>query len=404
MLDFRSASNGIVNSRKAIEECIEKALAGEDPKRCRLLLIHSSIAHDFQQILSRAAELCSNAVLAGCTCAGVIGVEGANESMKALGVMAVLSDTTDEIAVAYCDNIRGENSYEASRAMALELKAMNPRVSLIHVLASGIDIAADRAIEGIESVFGPQAAIFGGTSSDNMKAFTSFQFYNQKILERGAVLVGYADPTLSVCSGVHHGNTPIGIPFVVTKSEKNRVIEIDGRPAWPYLMQILGLPVTTHPGQTIPIAGLAELLPDDLHEVYDNQHVLRVIVKVDDENKSFYMPVDCPVGTRLWLTKRDEQLIFEGLTRMIGRLNRQIDGREIVGVFHTDCGARGRTLFNKILKEEIIHLMQYPLIGDKNTAWLGMYGFGEFTPLNGRNFFHNYTTCICALCRNKQHG
>ncbi|NUQ23294.1 MAG: FIST C-terminal domain-containing protein [Saprospiraceae bacterium] len=402
MLRFHSASNGIVNSRKAIEECIEKALGGEDLQRCRLILFHSSIAHDFSQILSRAAELCPQAVLAGCTCAGVIGVEGANESMKALGIMAALSDDPEEIVVSYCDNIRGDNSFEASRAMAQELKALNPKVNMVHILASGIDIAADRAIEGIESVFGPEVTIFGGTSSDNMKALTSFQFYNQKILERGAVLVGFADPTLSAYTGVHHGNTPIGIPFVVTQSEKNRVVEIDGRPAWPYLMQMLGLPVSTHPGQTIPIAGLAELLPDELHAAYDNQHVLRVIVKVDDEHQSFYMPVDCPAGTRLWLTKRDEQLIFDGLSRMLGKLTRQIEDKEVVGVFHTDCGARGRTLFNKILKEEIIHLMQYPIIGDKNTAWLGMYGFGEFTPLDGRNFFHNYTTCICALCRNKE--
>jgi small ligand-binding sensory domain FIST len=31
--------------------------------------------------------------------------------------------------------------------------------------------------------------------------------------------------------------------------------------------------------------------------------------------------------------------------------------------------------------------------------WLGMYGFGEFTQLAGRNFFHNYTTSIYCLTR-----
>lgn len=400
MLHFFSASNAVVNSHKAIEDCIENALAGQDPLQCRLLVIHATIAHDFEEILTRAKEICPNASIAGCTCAGIIGNEVVFETMKSLGIMAVLGDREDEIAISYCDSIRAENSFEAAADMAKKLYAANPRMNMFHILASGMDVAADRAIEGIESVFGTDVVIFGGTSSDNMKAVTSFQFYNQQIIERGAVLIGYADPTLTIETGAHHGNTPIGIPFEVTKSENNRIIEIEGEPAWPYMMKMLGLPLETSPGQTIPIAGLGELLvPEELHEVYNNHLVLRAIVKVDEQRQSCYIPVDCPVGTRLWLTKRDEQLIFSGLETMIRKLISQIGEKKIVAVFHTDCGARGRTLFNKILKEEIIHHMQYPLMGSEKIPWLGMYGYGEFTPLGGKNYFHNYTTSIFAICR-----
>ncbi len=401
MLKFYSASNGQVNSKKAIQQCLTAALGEAPPstfQKKMLLVVHSTIGHDFEEIIAGANTLCPNADLIGCTCAGVIGKEGANENMRALGVMAVVPENGEGYHVAHCNNIRGHNSFEEAQKMAQTLSATGSGINMIQLLASGIDIAADRAVEGIESVFGAEMPIFGGTSSDNMRAVSSYQFIEGKVLERGAIMVGYADPTLTVEMGVHHGSVPIGQPFSVTRSDSNRVIEVEGQPAWPYLMDKLDLPADTHPGPCIPVAGLAELLPESFREAYDNDHILRVIVKVDEDG-SFYMPVDCPQGTRLWIVERDEELIFAGLDRMMQRLVKKIGGREVVAVFHTDCAARGRALFDAIVKDEIIENMQQPLTKGKEVPWLGMYGFGEFTRLNDKNLFHNYTTSIYALTR-----
>jgi small ligand-binding sensory domain FIST len=56
-------------------------------------------------------------------------------------------------------------------------------------------------------------------------------------------------------------------------------------------------------------------------------------------------------------------------------------------------------MFNKVLKDEIISAIQGPLTQGEATPWLGAYGFGEFTPLNGVNTFHNYTTSLAVLVR-----
>ena len=69
-------------------------------------------------------------------------------------------------------------------------------------------------------------------------------------------------------------------------------------------------------------------------------------------------------------------------------------------MFHADCLARGRYLFNRVMKDELVGRMQYPLArGGEVPPWLGMYGFGEFARLGGRNAYHNYTTAIYAICR-----
>jgi hypothetical protein len=401
MLNFYSASNGQVNSKKAIQQSLTAALGDAPPPIFQdemLVVVHSTIGHDFEDIIAGAKEICPQAELVGCTCAGVIGKEGANESMRALGVMAIVPGQTKEYHVTSCDNIRGHNSFEEARKMALELKATGADINMIQFLASGIDIAADRAVEGIESVFGEGIPIFGGTSSDNMRAISSYQFADGKVLERGAIMIGYSDPTLTIEMGVHHGSVPIGQPFTVTRSEGNRVIEIEDQAAWPYLMSKLDLPPDTHPGPCIPIAGMAELLPKAYRGSYDNDHILRVIVKVDEDG-SFYMPVDCPQGTQLWIVERDEDLIFEGLDRMMKRLVAQIGGHKVAAVFHTDCAARGRAMFDAIVKDEIIENMQQPVTKGEAVPWLGMYGFGEFTSLKAKNLFHNYTTSIYALIR-----
>lgn len=397
MLSFYSASSSAVNSRRAMAECLEVALEPTGGTDCDVLVFHTTVGHVFADLLAEAQRLAPSATILGCTCHGVVGREGANESMKGLAVMAIRGPRS-EWAVAHVEHIRGANSLEQSILLGKELKAQSDKINMVCLLASGIDIAADRAIEGLESVLGAGVRIFGGTSSDNMRAVKTLQFYNDKILERGALALGFADPTLDVEMSVHHGSVPIGTPFTVTRSEGNHVFELDGKPGWHVLMDQLGQPHDSHPGPMIPIAGLGVELPEELKAENDNPHILRVIAKTEADG-SFYVPVDIAVGTKIWLMERDERLIFDGLARMMDRLKAKVAGAELVAVFHTDCAARGRALFSRILKEEIVGRMQQPLCGDRPTPWLGMYGFGEFTQLGGRNFFHNYTSSIYCLVR-----
>ena len=261
-------------------------------------------------------------------------------------------------------------------------------------------LAGDRVIEGIERVFGPEVPIFGATSADHGKAKGTFQFHGDKVFEQSIVLVGFADPSLEVIMGVHHGSVPLeGNTFEVTRSEDNRIFELDGEPAWPRLMSRLGLPAETEPAEVVPISGLGiELGPEDQQE-YDNPQILRVPIKVSDDHQSFYLPTTCPTGTRVVLMQRDEQYIFAGVDRLMDKMVGQLNGRRPLAVFHADCMARGRRMFNRVLKDEIIAKLQYPLSGDEVVPWLGIYGFSEYCRFGGKNQFHSYTSALCPIVR-----
>jgi hypothetical protein len=394
MLEFSSASTRMVNTRRAITECLEVALG--DRRDCDLVIIHASIGHDFAELVDEARRLVPRARVLAASCCGVVGREGVSESMKDVAVMTVRGP---ELAVAHVEEISGDTSYEQAKRLATELRRAQPGIHSVYFLGSGIDIANDRVIAGFEEVLGPEVTIFGATSSDNMRGVVSYQAVDAQVYEHAAYAVGIADPTLTVDTQATHGFVAVGEPLVVTRAEGHRIIELDGKNAWAEYTRRLALSVDATCGDSIPVGALAEALPPALAAEYGNPHILRVVTKRDPDGTMYYATT-CPVGTKLWLTVRDEPRIFADLDRMMDEMVRRFPGQKPVAVFHADCLARGRFLFQRVMKEELVSRMQYPLSTEGTPPpWLGMYGFGEFARLGGKNTYHNYTTALYALYR-----
>jgi len=397
MLEFHSGSSSAVNSSTALRECLDLAFGEGGGADADLLVLHSTMGHNFPQLLAAAKEACPQAQVIGCSGSGVIGREGVSEAMRALAAMAVRGD---EIAVASKAGLNGESSFDIGAEAANDLKIQRGDINFIYILTAGLDLSGNRVIEGIESVFGKEVPLFGATSADNGKAKRTFQLHGDKVMEDGILLVGFADPTLELISGVHHGSLPIeGMTFEVTKASDNKVIELDGAPAWPTLMAKLGLPAESPPGETLPITGLGECLSPNDQTAYDNSHILSVPIKVTEDFQSFFLPVAPAEGTKLTLVQRDENHIFDGLERLMGRLGSQLNGRRPQAVFHADCMARGRLMFDRVLKDEIIAKMQHPICQGEPVPWLGLYGFSEYCQIAGVNRFHSYTTSLYLLVR-----
>jgi hypothetical protein len=359
------------------------------------VIIHASLGHDFKELIDGAQLLAPEAKIVAASCCGIVGKEGVSETMKDIAIMAVRGK---EFGLSWVNEIYGNNSFEKAKEMAEELYRQQPDTRFIYFLASGIDIANDRCIEGIESVFGPDVTIFGATSADNMKGVVSYQAVAGEVYEHAAFLIGFADPTLEVNTQATHGFVAIGEPFVVTRAEGHYIYELNGKPAWTEFTRHLGLPATATCGDSIPIGALAEKLSPELAKEYGNEHILRVVTR--HEGDTMLYATTCKTGTALWLTLRDEPLIFNEMDRMVKEMDHKMEGRKPVAVFHADCLARGRFLFNRVLKEELVSRMQYPFNSNGICPpWLGMYGFGEFARLGGKNTYHNYTTALYTIYR-----
>ncbi|MFM7813163.1 MAG: FIST signal transduction protein [Flavobacteriales bacterium] len=394
MLQFYSSSARVVNTRRAVTECMEIAL-GEDYHDVDLIILHASIGHQFKEMVDQAHVMAPNARIVATSCCGVVGREGVSESMKDMALMAIKGK---EFGVASVNEIYGKNSYEKSLEMAKSLKEQAPATNMVYFLASGIDIDNDECIRAFEEVFGEDVTLFGATSSDNMRGVISFQAVDQEVYEHAAYAVGFADPTLKVDTQATHGFVAIGDPMIVTKSSGHIIHELNGKPAWEEFTHRLGLTPEAACGDTIPIGALGEELSPELAKEYGNKHLLRAVTK--REGNDMHYATTIHEGTKLWLTTRDEDLIFSEMDRMVVDMKDRMQGKTPVAVFHADCLARGRFLFNRIIKDELVSKMQYPFYSNGECPpWLGMYGFGEFARLSGKNTFHNYTTALYVIYR-----
>ena len=395
MLEFWSSNTRSVNPERAVLEALELA-RGEEQVDFDLVLMNATVGHDLVALSEVARRECPGATVLAASCAGTVGTSGPGESMHDICLMGVRGE---EFTVAHVDGLYGPTSFEKGAELGRALADAPGTVAMVYLLASGIDIANDDLLDGIESVLGPDVVVFGATSSDQMQGVATFQAVDGTKFQHSAFAVGIWDPTLVMDTQATHGFVASGSPMVVTQADGNRIAELDGQPAWPAFLQRLGLPADATEGDTIPIGALAEVLPTDLATEYGNPHILRVVTHHSEEGELIYATT-CGTGTELWLTVRDEDLIFNDMDRMMGQLTARHPGKFPVAVFHADCLARGRRLFNRVMKEELVHSMQQPLAKDGVVPpWLGMYGFGEYARLGGRNAYHNYTTALGALYR-----
>jgi hypothetical protein len=407
MLQFFSASTNIVNSKRAITECLENALQGEPDLNCDLIIIYAAMGHNFKDLLTEARKLSPGARIAGCTGGGVIGKSGPDESMKALAIMVIKGPESEFALTCRRSNARG-NSYEAVREMALELKNMNPNISMIQFLPAGANdfLPIESALDGIKSVFGKNIPISGGcamTSMANMKtsdlAMESVQFFDEEIIKSGAIMIGYADPTLKFINHANHGfNVVEGMTFEVTKSDSYIIYEFNGKPAWSILTETLGVPETITSMQMLTISGFAREIPEGLWEENGSRYLLLVSIGKNDDN-SIILPIACHEGTKLWLTKRNEKTMFDGVDWIVKKIVNELDGRKPLAVFHADCVLRGRFSLDRILKDEIINRMQSPICKGENIPWLGLYSAGEFVMLGGEAWFQQISSSLFVIYR-----
>jgi hypothetical protein len=395
MLEFRSANVRSVNPKRAVLEALEIAFGTTTPA-CDVVLVNACVGHDLGAVSAAVREQCPTARVLAASCAGVIGREGPGESIHDIALMGV---SGEGFAIAHVDGLYGGTSFEKGAELARGLQRAPKPVRMVYLLASGIDIANDRVIAGMESVLGPDVTIFGATSSDQMQGVATFQAVDGVTYQHGAFALGIWDPTLEVDTQATHGFVASGEPMTVTRAEGNRIVELDGKPAWPEFLRRLGLGTGAMEGDTIPIGALAEALSPDLAKEYGNDHLLRVVTHHTGDGHLVYA-TDSAAGTRLWLTVRDEDRIFTDMDRMLGVMRAGRAGQVPVAVFQADCLARGRRLFNRVMKDELVHRMQQPFAKDGSVPpWFGMYGFGEYARLGGRNTYHNYTTALAAIYR-----
>ena len=186
-------------------------------------------------------------------------------------------------------------------------------------------------------------------------------------------------------------------PFVATRTHRNHVYELDHAPAWERLCERPGLGDDADPMDLFPYVGLARELPTELHAEYGTEYLARSAAALVDDEGGIYCYHDVPAGARLWLLRRDERGIADGIGYLTSQLLAELKGRRPLAIFHAGCLLRGKLMINRIVKEETVALLQRPFGSKHDVPWMGMYCGGEVGPLGGRDTIHLFTSCVSVV-------
>jgi hypothetical protein len=220
----------------------------------------------------------------------------------------------------------------------------------------------------------------------------TYQYCDDEVVSDG---VAYAllSGEVQAASTIGIGYIPIGGERTVTRSERNVIYEIDGKPALEVLQEYLpDLALAEDWGRYVPTFGLSFRAPSYMK---DEEYILRGINSVNTADGSVSLQTDVQEDTSVWFSSRDKEKITAGLDRMADQIKEELGGAQPKLVFHFDCCSRGRLMFRD--QEKLQLLRQFRQAVGPEAPWAGFYTYGEIGPVGKHNFYHTYTAVVLAL-------
>ena len=216
---------------------LEKFIVSNNIKECNniLLQIFTGICEiDFiENIVFLVKSLVPHIKIIGCTTSGEI------MENKALDNSTVLSFSLFEktkIVTYYTQ--RGETSSQTAQKLISKFSENNtPKVAIS--FADGLHTNGEEFINTL-SRYKNNLIIAGGLAGDNSRFQQTIIFTQEKILTSGAVVALLFNDDLSITTSASFGWENIGKTMTITKSEANRVYEIDAIKAVDIYAKYLG--------------------------------------------------------------------------------------------------------------------------------------------------------------------
>ena len=193
-------------------------------KEC-LIQFFSGIPNEktMQELATTLSTIAPNAHVIGTTTDGEI--LGDNVSENEIVISASIFQKSKLVSTLELHN---GCSYELGKNLANELN--NDDIKVMILFTTGLNVNGETFLEGVKTFSDGKFIVSGGMAGDNAKFKNTFVSHNSQVLVDGAVGVSISSKELQVKNGYRFGWDSVGLPMKVTKSEKNRVYELDNIP------------------------------------------------------------------------------------------------------------------------------------------------------------------------------
>jgi hypothetical protein len=375
-------SNRTDPSRAGREAAAETGAAGT-PK---LAVVFASCNYDLESLLAGIRDELGDVPLIGCSTAGEIATAGPDDSSV---VVTAMGGDGLEIATG-TGREASTRLRKAGEEAAGCISGVNGPHRALLMLTDGLSGDQQEIVRGAYTVVGAGVPLVGGCAGDDLEMTKTFQLYGDEVISDAVVAAAIAsDAPLGI--GVRHGWRRVGEPMLVTKSEENRVQEIDGRPALEVYFERLAVPEGAR-RDSAEFTAFSSTHPLGLASRGEEHHV-RFISGADFEEGALICIAEVPQGGLVWAMEGDAASVLEATDGACEDALGGLNGHKPVGLLAFDCIARRGVLGSEGIKDEIGRIAQKG--GEAPVA--GFYTYGEIARTRGISGFHNQTLVVLAV-------
>lgn len=373
-------------------EAITEAFTTGNLSTAQIVLVAATVGYNQKELLSGIRSVAKNVPLVGCSTQGVITQEGPDELLRRVEVLAIDSNTM-RFTPVLAKGLK-KDSYGAGKEIAEALRRDWPNdAKALMLITDGLSINSDALFRGLEDTLPEKIPFVGGTASETSAFKNTYQYFNDEVMEDAAIGV-LLSGDFRFDIGVSHGSQPVGITRTVTKAEGNHIYEIDNKPAFEVFRELLG-PQTTDLDFTV-VAGvcLGVAMPMEVRGDYEDV-ILRIPLVLDKTDNSLYMAAEWPVGTEILICRRDEETIVRRAREISEQINKRHPGETPAFALHFDCTGRSKTFLGAEIARSEVASNQATFFD--HVPWFGFYTLGEIAPVQGKNYFHNWTSVLFVV-------
>jgi small ligand-binding sensory domain FIST len=334
------------------------------------------------ELVSRQLAGC---LLLGCSGDGVIGGGHEVEQRAAFSLTAASLPAVELVPF----EISSAQLPEERDLQAWKTLVGNPPTQNLHFLlfADPFTFDASALIEGLDAAY-PSARKIGGLSSGGHTQGSNSLFVKSRVRRGGAIGVALSG-NISVDTIVAQGCRPIGKPMMITRCQRNSLLELDAKPPMLRLKELYeSLPEKEQALlRTSLFVGL-EMKSDEV-EFRPGDFLVRNIVGMDAETGAIAIGAIPKPWQVMQFLLRDSQTATDDLNRLLSRYSGPAKPN---GALLFSCLGRGVHLFGQpdhdtgLFREKIGPI---PLGG--------FFCNGEIGPVGGTTFLHGYTSAFALF-------
>lgn len=261
--------------------------------------------------------------------------------------------------------------------------------SAIFLFGDPFSCAAQTVIERMADEY-PGVPLLGGMASSGHEPGENVLYLDRQRFQNGGVgIVVRGGPRIHTL--VSQGCRPIGTHLVVTKSQRNIIIEIGGKPALERLQEIFSeLPESD---QELVQRGLhVGIAMDEYREKFERgDFLISNVMGIDHRVGAIGIGNLIRTGQTIQFHVRDHETADEDLRLMLTRhRDEHAAARQAALLF--SCNGRGSKLFPEPHHDATAIQTQ---LGPLPLA--GLFAMGELGPVGGKNYIHGFTASVALF-------